>query len=78
MLLAVSTAAVIVSITLATILFILWFVGLFLIVVDDISFGAKVLWFFAFLFLAPIAVPAYLILRRRRRHAEGSAAALDH
>jgi hypothetical protein len=76
MLLAVSTGAVIVSITLATILFILWFVGLFLVVVDRISFGAKVLWFFAFLFLAPIAVPAYLILRRRR-HADGSPAALD-
>jgi hypothetical protein len=75
--LAVSTAEVILSITLAATLFVLWFIGLFLIVVDHISFGAKVLWFFAFLFLAPIAVPAYLILRHRR-HADGSPAALDH
>jgi hypothetical protein len=77
MLLAVSTGAVIVSITLATILFILWFIGLFLLVVDDISFGAKVLWFLSFLVVAPIGVAAYLITRRRR-HAEGPAAALDH
>jgi hypothetical protein len=75
--LAVSTAEVILSITLATLLFVLWFIGLFLVVVDRISFGAKVLWFFAFLFLAPIAVPGYLILRHRRR-SDGAAAALDH
>jgi hypothetical protein len=75
--LAVSTAEVILSISLATILFVLWFIGIFLIVVDRISFGAKLLWFFGFLFLAPLAVPAYLILRHRR-HADGAAAALDH
>jgi hypothetical protein len=37
------------------------------LVLDDISLGAKVLWFLALLLLLPVAVPTYLYLRHRRR-----------
>jgi hypothetical protein len=46
-----------------------WIVSLFMLVADSISFGAKLLWFIALVCLAPIAVPAYLWTRSRRRHA---------
>ena len=74
--LAVSTAEVVVSLTVATILFVIWLYSMFVLVLDDISFGAKVLWFLALVLLLPISVPTYLILRHRRRRAKDSAGEL--
>ena len=74
--LAVSTAEVVVSLTVATILFVIWLYSMFVLVLDDISFGAKVLWFLALVLLLPISVPTYLILRHRRRRARDAAGGL--
>ena len=71
-LLAVSTAEVVVTLTVATTLFLGWLYTLFVLIVDDISFGAKVAWFFPLVLLIPISVPTYLFLRHRR-HAVGRA-----
>jgi hypothetical protein len=54
------------EIILVVVLFLAWLVALFLLVLDSISIGAKVLWFVALTLLAPITIPVYLILRRRR------------
>jgi hypothetical protein len=43
-----------------------WIYCLFALVVDrSISIGGKVLWALALIVLAPIAIPAFLISRRR-------------
>jgi hypothetical protein len=76
--LAVSTAEVVVSITLAALLFVIWFISIFLVVLDDISVGGKISWSLALIFLAPISVPAYLFLRHRRHSRRPETAALDH
>jgi hypothetical protein len=57
------------SILLATVLFGIWIVSLYLLVLDDISLGAKFLWFIVLTVLAPISVPVYFVLRHRR-HAQ--------
>ena len=43
-----------------------WVVSLFMLIVDSISIGAKILWFVALTCLAPITIPLYLVLRHRR------------
>ena len=66
----------ILEILLMSALAVLWLVTLFLIVTDDISVGAKVLWALLTIVLAPFAIPVYLILRHRRhREADGLTAA---
>lgn len=45
---------------------ILWLISLFLVIGDSIGIGAKVVWVVFLTVLAPIAIPTYLILRRRR------------
>lgn len=45
---------------------ILWLVSLFLVIGDSIGLGSKVLWLVFLTVLAPVAIPTYLILRRRR------------
>jgi hypothetical protein len=47
-----------------------WLVTLFMIVVDDISIGLKVIWLVVVTILAPIGIPLYLILRHFRREAQ--------
>jgi hypothetical protein len=53
-----------------SVLFVAWIVSLFLLVVDSIGVGAKILWFLALTLLAPFAIPIYLVTRRRRAQAE--------
>ena len=69
-----ASSGVLISIVLATALAVLWIATLFLIVLDDLSVGSKVLWFVLCTLLAPFAIPVYLILRSRRRRAAASAA----
>ena len=47
-----------------------WLVSLFLVVVDSIGVGAKIVWFLALTLLAPFAIPIYLVTRHRRMQAE--------
>jgi hypothetical protein len=54
----------------AVLLAVAWLVSLFLLVVDSIGVGAKILWFLALTLLAPFAIPIYLVTRRRRMQAE--------
>ena len=61
-----TTAELVIGLTLATALFVAWVVSLVLLVADSISTGSKVLWFVLLTILAPISVPVYLFLRRRR------------
>ena len=63
---AASGVEIALYITLAAVLFAIWVVSLFLLVLDDISVGSKVLWFIVLTVLAPISVPVYLFLRHRR------------
>ena len=57
-------------------LLLLWVLSLFLLVLDDLSLGLKVVWFLALTLLAPLAIPVYLFTRRRRRReAQGALAA---
>ena len=56
------------EIIVVTVLCLAWIVSLFLIVLDSISVGAKIFWLVAVTLLAPITIPLYLILRRRRTH----------
>ncbi|HEX6762181.1 MAG TPA: hypothetical protein VF094_05230 [Gaiellaceae bacterium] len=44
----------------------IWLACLFLLVGDSISAFAKIVWFLLLTFLAPIAIPVYLILHHRR------------
>ncbi len=64
-----SGAGVVVSIVVLGALAIAWLVSLFMLIVDSISVGAKILWFVALTCLAPITIPLYLILRHRRHSA---------
>jgi hypothetical protein len=66
---AASVTEIVVSLTVATVLFVIWLYSMFVLVLDDISLGAKVLWFFLLVLLLPISVPTYLYLRHRRRRA---------
>jgi membrane protease YdiL (CAAX protease family) len=59
----------IVAIVLLSALFVLWVVTLFVLVNDTISAGAKILWFVLVTLLAPVAIPVYYLLRRRRASA---------
>ena len=59
--------ATLVLIVLLGLLALLWIVALFLIVMDSISIGAKILWFLFVTLLAPIGIPAYFIARSRRQ-----------
>jgi hypothetical protein len=61
-----SGAGVFVSILVLGTLFLLWVYALFVLVGDSISIGAKIVWFVVLTCLAPIAIPAYLLLRRHR------------
>jgi hypothetical protein len=47
-------------------LFILWLWSVFLLVTDSISWIAKIVWFILLVCLAPLAIPAYLILHHHR------------
>lgn len=47
-------------------LFILWLWSIFLLVTDSISVIAKIIWFVLLVCLAPLAIPAYLILHHHR------------
>lgn len=47
-------------------LFILWLWSIFLLVTDSISVIAKIVWFVLLVCLAPLAIPAYLILHHHR------------
>ena len=73
---AATVTEVVVSLTVATVLFVIWLYSMFVLVLDDISFGAKVLWFLALMLLLPISVPTYLFLRHRRRRAREEAGEL--
>ena len=61
-----SGVGVVVSIVVLGLLALAWVVSLFMLVVDSISIGAKILWFVALTCLAPITIPLYLVLRHRR------------
>jgi hypothetical protein len=65
---------VVIAIVAAGVLFLAWIVSLFLLVVDSISAGGKVLWFVLLTLLAPVAIPLYLWLRQRRREASAAPA----
>jgi Phospholipase_D-nuclease N-terminal len=58
--------ATLVLIVLLGLLALLWIVALFMLVMDSISIGAKILWFLFITLLAPIGIPAYFVLRSRR------------
>lgn len=60
----------ILELTVAAVLLVLWLVSLFLLVVDTIPLGAKAVWALALTVLAPLAIPVYLVVRRRRAHVE--------
>ena len=47
-------------------LFLIWIACLFLLIGDSISVFAKIIWFLLLTFVAPIAIPVYLILHHRR------------
>lgn len=64
-----SGAGLVVSIVVLGLLALAWLVSLFLLIVDSISIGAKIVWFVALTCLAPITIPLYLILRHRRHRA---------
>ncbi len=64
-----SGAGVVVSIVVLGLLALAWLVSLFLLLLDSISIGGKILWFVALTCLAPITIPLYLILRHRRHSA---------
>jgi hypothetical protein len=65
--LVASATAAVIGFVAVSILFVIWLVTLFLLIVDSISIGAKILWFVVLTILAPIAIPVYLVLRHRRR-----------
>ena len=60
----------VIGLIVVAVLFVAWIVSLFLLVVDSIGVGAKILWFLALTLLAPVAIPSYLVTRRRRMQAE--------
>jgi hypothetical protein len=54
-------------IVLLGLLALLWIVAIFMLVMDSISIGAKILWFLLVTLLAPIGIPAYFVSRSRRQ-----------
>ena len=65
-----SGAGAVISLVLVSLLFFLWLVALFMLLVDSISVGAKIVWFVALTCLAPIAIPIYFVVRHRRHRQE--------
>jgi hypothetical protein len=61
----------VVLLVIAGLLALAWLVSLFVLVLDSISVGAKILWFLALTLLAPFAIPAYFLWRQSRRRAVG-------
>jgi hypothetical protein len=57
---------VVISIIVLGGLFVLWLFCLFLLIADSMSVLAKILWFILLTCLAPLAIPAYLILHHYR------------
>jgi hypothetical protein len=76
-LLAASTGQIVLYLVVASVLFCAWLVSLFVLVLDHISFGAKVVWFVLIVCLAPVSIPIYFYLRHRRR-TQAPATALDN
>jgi hypothetical protein len=64
------------EIVLVTGAFLVWVASLFVLVLDSIGVGAKVLWFLAMTLLAPFAIPVYLGLRLLRHRRAAAAPAL--
>jgi hypothetical protein len=58
---------VVLSIMVLGTLALVWVVALFLVLVDAMSVGAKILWILFLIVLAPIALPAYFLLRHHMR-----------
>ena len=69
-----SGAGAVVSLLVVSLLFVAWLIALFMLLVDSISVGAKILWFVVLTCLAPVAIPVYFVLRHRRHRAEPSLA----
>jgi hypothetical protein len=69
-----SGAGAAISLVLVTLLFFAWLIALFMLLVDSISVGAKILWFIVLTCLAPVAIPVYFVLRHRRHRPEPSIA----
>jgi hypothetical protein len=71
-----SGAGAAISLVVVTLLFLVWLIALFLLLVDSISVGAKILWFLVLTCLAPVAIPVYFVVRHRRhrKHASGRSA----
>jgi len=63
-------AGAVISLVVVSLLFVAWLIALFVLLVDSISVGAKILWFLAITCLAPVAIPIYFVLRHRRRREE--------
>ena len=61
-----SGAGAVISLVVLSVLFLAWLVALFMLLVDSISVGAKILWFLVLTCLAPVAIPIYFVLRHRR------------
>jgi hypothetical protein len=58
---------VVLSIIVLGTLFLVWLVALFEVIVDPMSVGAKILWILFLIVLAPIALPAYFLVRHFSR-----------
>jgi len=58
---------VVLSIIVLGTLALVWLVALFLVLVDAMSVGAKILWILFLIILAPIALPAYFLVRHHMR-----------
>jgi hypothetical protein len=58
---------VVLSIIVLGTLFLVWLVALFDVIVDPMSVGAKILWILFLIVLAPIALPAYFLVRHFSR-----------
>jgi hypothetical protein len=67
--LGASTGTTVVLIVIVSVLALAWLVSLFVLVLDTISVGAKIVWFLALTVLAPVAIPAYFLWRLSRRQA---------
>lgn len=65
-----SGAGAFISLLVLSLLFIAWLIALFMLLVDSISVGGKILWFLAITCLAPVAIPIYFVLRHRRHRAQ--------
>jgi len=58
---------VVLSIIVLGTLALVWLVALFLVLVDAMSVGAKILWILFLIVLAPVALPAYFLVRHHMR-----------